>query len=47
MIICGGDGTISWVIDEMIKHQINFKDCPIGILPLGTGNDFSNALGIY
>ncbi len=44
-IVCGGDGTVMWVINEMIKAQINIALMPIGIIPLGTGNDFSRELG--
>ena len=25
----------------MIKYKIDFQQCPIGTIPLGTGNDFS------
>lgn len=41
LIIGGGDGTIIWAIEEMIKYKIDFMKCPIGTIPLGTGNDFS------
>ena len=40
-IVCGGDGTIMWVVSELIKNNINVVSVPIGIIPLGTGNDFS------
>ena len=45
MIVCGGDGTVMWVIEEMIKNHIEVTSCPIGIVPFGTGNDFSRVLG--
>ncbi|CAD8047263.1 unnamed protein product [Paramecium sonneborni] len=45
VIVCGGDGTVMWVVDEMHKHSVDFKNCPIGIIPFGTGNDFSRVLG--
>lgn len=44
-IVCGGDGTVMWVVTEMVKNGINVKNVPIGIVPLGTGNDFSRSLG--
>jgi len=34
-----------WIIEEMLAHGIDFQRCPIGIVPFGTGNDFSIALG--
>jgi diacylglycerol kinase (ATP) len=34
-----------WVVDEMINYKIDVEKCPLGILPFGTGNDFSRVLG--
>lgn len=34
-----------WVVTEMVKYQIKISAVPIGIIPLGTGNDFSRELG--
>lgn len=45
IIVCGGDGSVMWVVEEMINYKINPDKCPIGILPFGTGNDFSRVLG--
>ena len=41
----GGDGTVMWVVEEMIRYRIDVESCPIGIVPFGTGNDFSRVLG--
>lgn len=35
-IACGGDGTLS----EVLNGAIGYEDCEIGVIPLGTGNDF-------
>ncbi len=35
-IACGGDGTLS----EVLNGAANFPDAEIGVLPMGTGNDF-------
>ncbi len=35
-IACGGDGTLS----EVLNGAIEFKDSEIGVIPIGTGNDF-------
>jgi len=45
VIVGGGDGTVLWVVGEMIKVGIDLSKCPIGIIPFGTGNDFSRVLG--
>ena len=44
-IVCGGDGTIMWVVSEMNKYHIDPMKVPLGVIPLGTGNDFSQFLG--
>lgn len=41
ILLAGGDGTIDMVLNAMREFKINL---PIGILPLGTANDFANAL---
>jgi diacylglycerol kinase (ATP) len=34
-----------WVVSEMSNFGINHLKVPISIIPLGTGNDFSQTLG--
>ena len=41
IIVGGGDGTISSVVDHFA-----YRDAVLGILPLGTANSFARALGI-
>ena len=41
IIVCGGDGTINEAI-----HALVDSDVKLGVLPLGTGNDFARTLGI-
>jgi diacylglycerol kinase (ATP) len=45
IIVGGGDGTIMWVIEEMIKAGISFSKTSIGCVPFGTGNDFARVMG--
>lgn len=44
-VVCGGDGTVMWVVSELVKHQIDLNKSPLAVIPLGTGNDFSRCLG--
>lgn len=41
IILGGGDGTISSLVDRMVG-----KDVRLGVLPLGTANSFARSLGI-
>ena len=43
-IVCGGDGTVMWVVECFVEYDIDPMKVPIGIIPLGTGNDFSRNL---
>lgn len=45
VIICGGDGTILWVVSSVINFGIDPNDVCFGVIPIGTGNDFSRSLG--
>uniref|UniRef100_H2YKX5 Diacylglycerol kinase n=1 Tax=Ciona savignyi TaxID=51511 RepID=H2YKX5_CIOSA len=44
ILICGGDGSIGWVLSEMDKFNLNNK-AQVGVLPLGTGNDLAQVMG--
>ena len=45
ILIAGGDGTVMRIIEDLKKEEIPLSHCIFGILPFGTGNDLSNALG--
>ena len=42
-VICGGDGTINFVVNKMRAKGINPQ---LGIIPRGTANDFASAIGM-
>jgi diacylglycerol kinase (ATP) len=48
LVACGGDGTANWVV-SLCNAQFGAGDAagrpPIAIVPFGTGNDLSRALG--
>jgi diacylglycerol kinase (ATP) len=43
IIISGGDGTLNFVVNCMLKYNVHI---PIGIIPSGTCNDFARSLNI-
>lgn len=43
VVVAGGDGTVNYVVNRMKERGLNIR---IGIIPAGTANDFSGALGM-
>lgn len=44
LIVVGGDGTVSQVLEASWAQGLSM---PVGIVPLGTGNDMARSLGLY
>lgn len=44
LIVVGGDGTVSQVLETSWVQGLTI---PVGIVPLGTGNDMARSLGLY
>lgn len=42
-VIAGGDGTINYVVNAMMRRQLSIN---IGVIPAGTANDFAGAIGM-
>jgi len=44
LLAAGGDGTLNQVVNGMLLERKDFIDLPVlGVLPLGSGNDFARA----
>uniref|UniRef100_A0A8D0A2Y1 Diacylglycerol kinase n=1 Tax=Sander lucioperca TaxID=283035 RepID=A0A8D0A2Y1_SANLU len=44
ILVCGGDGSVGWVLSDIDTLTLH-KQCQLGVLPLGTGNDLARVLG--
>ena len=44
VVVCGGDGTINYVVNAMRSKGVDY---PLGIIPVGTANDFAGAIGMH
>jgi YegS/Rv2252/BmrU family lipid kinase len=47
ILAAGGDGTLNQVLNGLLKSEFEGEKPPIGIIPLGTGNDFSKLNNIF
>ena len=44
VVVCGGDGSVHTVVAAL--HRAGALDRPVGLIPLGTGNDLARAIGL-
>jgi YegS/Rv2252/BmrU family lipid kinase len=46
LFVAGGDGTLNAALRGVVAGAGSPRAMPIGVIPLGTGNDFAKALGL-
>lgn len=46
IFIAGGDGTLNEVLNGVARVENGLQTVQLGLIPLGTGNDFAGALGL-
>lgn len=46
VVAAGGDGTVNEVINGLMRARSAGTIATLGVIPIGTGNDFASALGI-
>ena len=46
VVMAGGDGSVHLLVSTLRRRGALAPDDPIGLLPLGTGNDLARALGL-
>ncbi|CAF3860631.1 unnamed protein product [Rotaria sordida] len=44
LCVCGGDGSVNWILGHLAQAYSSENNPPVGICPLGTGNDLSRVL---
>ncbi|MEX2503705.1 MAG: diacylglycerol kinase family protein [Egicoccus sp.] len=44
LVVCGGDGSLHVAVGKL--RAADRLDVPVGLVPLGTGNDFARAVGV-
>ena len=44
LVVCGGDGSLHVAVGRL--RRAGRLDVPVGLVPLGTGNDFARATGV-
>jgi diacylglycerol kinase (ATP) len=46
VVVMGGDGSLHWVLQTAHRHGLLEKIGTVGLVPMGTGNDFARGMGL-
>jgi YegS/Rv2252/BmrU family lipid kinase len=46
LAMLGGDGTANEVLEGVMRHAVDARGVTLGMLPVGTGNDWARTLGL-
>lgn len=46
VVVMGGDGSLNWVLSTCWRHGLFDVIGSVGLLPMGTGNDFARGIGL-
>ena len=46
VVTVGGDGTVNEVLNGLMQAQMNPDGAALGVIPIGTGNDFAFGVGV-
>lgn len=46
LVVMGGDGSLNWVLSTCWEHDLFAQIGAIGLVPMGTGNDFARGMGL-
>ncbi|HEX4699742.1 MAG TPA: diacylglycerol kinase family protein [Actinomycetes bacterium] len=46
LVVAGGDGSVHQVVAALHRRRMLAADFPLGLVPLGTGNDLARTLGV-
>jgi diacylglycerol kinase (ATP) len=45
VVVCGGDGTFVWVVEECLRYTLDISRLLLCLMPFGTGNDLACSMG--
>jgi len=46
VVVMGGDGSLHWVLQTALEHDLLGDIGAVGLVPMGTGNDFARGIGL-
>lgn len=46
IVVMGGDGSLHWVLQTAFEHDLLSSIGTVGLVPMGTGNDFARGMGL-